>query len=236
MTEQLTEDGLDQEAITVLVVDDHPVVRAGLREMLATEPGLRLVGEARDGEEAVRLAASLRPAVVLMDLRMPVMDGVMATSRIMATGGGARVVVLTTYDSDADILRAVEAGASGYVLKDSPREELFRAIRAAAAGRSLLAPAIAERLMVRFRGPVAETLSERELDVMRLVAGGATNAEVGRQLRISQATVKSHLVHAFRKLGAPDRTSAVIALLKRGDLSLDELAAPGTLPKDRPDR
>lgn len=214
--------------ITVLVADDHPVVRAGLREMLATQPELELVGEASDGAEAVRLAESLRPAVVLMDLRMPIMDGVAATSRIMSAGGTPRVVVLTTYDSDADILRAVEAGASGYVLKDSPREELFRAIRAAAAGKALLAPEIAERLMVRFRGPVAGTLSDRELDVMRLVAGGATNAEAARQLRISQATVKSHLVHAFQKLGVPDRTSAVIALLKRGDLSLEEVAAPGS--------
>lgn len=219
--------------ITVLVVDDHPVVRAGLREMLATEPDFAIVGEGRDGEEAVRLTESLRPAVVLMDLRMPLLDGVAATGRIVAAAKGVtRVVVLTTYDSDADILRAVEAGASGYVLKDSPREELFRAIRAAAAGKALLAPEIAERLMVRFREPAAEALSERELDVMRLVAGGATNAEAARQLRISQATVKSHLVHAFQKLGVPDRTSAVIALLKRGDLSLEEVAAPGSQPVD----
>ena len=218
----------EQAAIRVLVADDHPVVRAGLREMLATQPDLDLVGEARDGREAVQLVANLSPAVVLMDLRMPVMDGVAATARIISAGGPTRVVVLTTYDSDADILRAVEAGASGYVLKDSPREELFRAIRAAADGKALLAPEIAQRLMVRFRAPAAENLSERELDVMRLVAGGATNAEVARQLRVSQATVKTHLVHAFRKLGVPDRTSAVIALLKRGDLTLDEVAAPGS--------
>lgn len=216
--------------ITVLVADDHPVVRAGLREMLATESDFALVGEARDGAEAVRLAAALRPAVVLMDLRMPVLDGVAATGRILAAGGSTRVVVLTTYDSDSDILRAVEAGAAGYVLKDSPREDLFRAIRAAASGKALLVPEIAERLMARFRGPTVETLSDRELDVMRLVAGGATNAETARQLRISQATVKSHLVHAFQKLGAPDRTSAVIALLKRGDLTLDEVATPGAIP------
>ena len=220
-------------AVTVLVVDDHPVVRAGLREMLATEPDFALVGEARDGEEAVRLAVSLRPAVVLMDLRMPVLDGVAATTQILAANGATRVVVLTTYDSDADILRAIEAGASGYVLKDSPREELFRAIRAAATGKALLAPEIAERLMVRFREPAVEALSERELDVMRLVAGGSTNAEAARQLRISQATVKSHLVHAFQKLGVPDRTSAVIALLKRGDLSLEEVAAPGASETDQ---
>ncbi len=220
-------------AISVLVVDDHPVVRAGLRGMLATEPDFAIAGEARDGEEAVRLVASLQPAVVLMDLRMPVLDGVAATGRILAGEAVTRVVVLTTYDSDADILRAIEAGASGYVLKDSPREELFRAIRAAAAGKALLAPEIAERLMVRFREPAVEALSERELDVMRLVAGGATNAEAARQLRISQATVKSHLVHAFQKLGVPDRTSAVIALLKRGDLSLEEVAAPGSPAAER---
>lgn len=215
-------------SITILVADDHPVVRAGLREMLATAPEFDLVGEARDGAEAVGLAATHRPDVMLMDLRMPVMDGVAATSRIISAGGPTRVVVLTTYDSDSDILRAVEAGASGYVLKDSPREDLFRAIRAAAEGKALLAPEIAQRLMVRFREPVVQTLSERELDVMRLVASGATNAEVARQLRVSQATVKSHLVHAFQKLGVPDRTSAVIVLLKRGDLTLDEVAAPGS--------
>ncbi len=230
----MSETGSRPPTITVLVVDDHPVVRAGLREMLATEPDFAIVGEARDGEEAVQLAESLRPAVVLMDLRMPVLDGVSATGRIVAFAKGVtRVVVLTTYDSDADILRAVEAGASGYVLKDSPREELFRAIRAAAAGKAVLAPEIAERLMVRFREPAVEALSERELDVMRLVAGGATNAEAARQLRISQATVKSHLVHAFQKLGVPDRTSAVIALLKRGDLSLEEVAAPGSHSVDQ---
>jgi DNA-binding NarL/FixJ family response regulator len=217
--------------IRVLIVDDHPVVRAGLRGMLATEPDFEVAGEAADGAQGVRLAAGGEVDVVLMDLRMPVMDGVEATRQIV-TAGSAVVVVLTTYDSDTDILRAVEAGASGYVLKDAPREELFRAIRAAASGKAVLAPEIAHRLMARVRRPEPEALSERELDVLRLVARGETNAGIARELRVSQATVKSHLVHAFRKLGVPDRTSAVIALLKRGDLALEDVAMPGDEPRD----
>ncbi len=210
----------------ILIVDDHPVVRDGIRGMLAADPSVAVVGEAGDGESGVRLAIELRPDVVLMDLRMPVMDGATATGRIVGDGL-ARVVVLTTYDTDADIVRAVEAGASGYVLKDAPREEVFRAIRAAAAGKALLAPEIAHRLLARVRTPAEQPLSEREMDVLRLVARGETNAGIAAELRVSQATVKSHLVHAFRKLGVPDRTSAVIALLKRGDLTLDEVAMPG---------
>ena len=157
---------------------------------------------------------------------MPALDGAAATGRIVSAGF-SRVVILTTYDTDAEIVQAIEAGASGYVLKDAPREEVYRAIRAAAAGKALLAPEIAHRLMARVRIPAGQPLSDRELDVLRLVARGATNAGIAAELRVSQATVKSHLVHAFRKLNVPDRTSAVIALLKRGDLSLDDVATPG---------
>ena len=217
----------DEQSISVVIADDHPVVRTGLRGMLDNAPDFTVVGEARNGQEAVEVVLRERPAVVLMDLRMPIMDGVAAIGEITATGSPTRVVVLTTYDSDADILRAVEAGATGYVLKDTPRDELFRAIRAAASGKAMLAPEIASRLMVRVRQPPVEALSERELDVMRLVARGSTNAEIARSLRVSEATVKSHLVHAFQKLGVPDRTSAVIALLKRGQLDLDDVELPG---------
>ena len=217
----------DGQPTSVVIADDHPVVRAGLRGMLDNAPEFTVVGEARNGQEAVEIVLRERPAVVLMDLRMPVMDGVAAIAALAAADAPTRVVVLTTYDSDRDILRAVEAGATGYVLKDTPREELFGAIRAAASGKAMLAPEIASRLMMRVRQPPVETLSERELDVMRLVARGATNAEIARSLRVSEATVKSHLVHAFQKLGVPDRTSAVIALLKRGQLDLADVELPG---------
>jgi DNA-binding NarL/FixJ family response regulator len=209
-------------AIRVLIADDHPVVRTGLLGMLVAEPDLDPVGEAANGDEAVALAARLRPDVVLMDLRMPLLDGAAATARIREAAPATKVLVLTTYDSDADIVRAVEAGATGYLLKDAPRDELFRAIRAAARGRSLLAPAVAERLMARVRAPAGEDLSARELEVLRLVARGQSNAEIARHLHVSQATIKSHLIHAFQKLGVADRTAAVVALLRRGDLSLDD--------------
>jgi DNA-binding NarL/FixJ family response regulator len=206
--------------IRILIVDDHPVVRAGLRGMLAGEPGFEVVGEVADGDAAVRQAHALRPDAVLMDLRMPGGDGVDATARITAEVPGAHVLVLTTYDSDTDILRAVEAGATGYLLKDTPREELFRAIRSAAAGRSVLAPSVAARLMERMRTPADEPLSSRELDVLGAVARGASNREVADALFVSKATVKTHLIHIFQKLGVTDRTAAVTVALERGDLRL----------------
>ncbi len=211
----------DPIRIRVLIVDDHPVVRAGLRGMLATEPGIAVAGEAVDGVEAAALAAALRPDVVLMDLRMPRLDGVGATTRIRAEAPGVHILVLTTYDSDADIIRAIEAGATGYLLKDAPREELLGAIRAAAAGRAALAPTVAARLMARLRTPTEEPPSARELEVLRLVARGLSNREVGRALRISEATVKSHLIHLFQKLGVADRTAAVTTALERGLIALD---------------
>jgi DNA-binding NarL/FixJ family response regulator len=206
--------------IRILIADDHPVVRAGLEGMLSGQPDFVVVGEAANGAEAVALAAQLHPDVVLMDLRMPDLDGVAATVRIGAQGLAARILILTTYDSDADILRAIEAGATGYLLKDTPREELFRAVRAAAQGQPLLAPAVAARLLERVRAPADETLSAREIEVLKLVAQGASNRTIAQELHISQATVKSHLIHIFGKLGVDDRTAAVTTATRRGILQL----------------
>lgn len=202
--------------IKVLLVDDHPVVREGLRGMLAGEDDIAVVAEAGSAAEAVAATLAGEPDVVLMDLRMPGGDGVAATVQVLAQRPGARVVVLTTYETDADILRAVEAGAAGYLLKDATRQELAQAIRAAARGETVLAPSVAAKLVSRMRSPV--DLSRREIEVLRLVARGHTNAEVGRQLLISEATVKTHLLRAFAKLGVTDRTAAVTAALERGIL------------------
>ncbi|WP_219415031.1 response regulator [Pseudonocardia nigra] len=202
--------------IDVLLVDDHLIVREGLRGMLAAEPDLRVVGEAGAGPEAVALVGLRHPAVVLMDLRMPGGDGVAATAAIAAQHPGTRVVVLTTYDTDADILRAVEAGAAGYLLKDCSQAELTSAIRAAARGETVLTPSVAARLVQRMRGPQQESLSPREVQVLRLVAVGRTNAEIGRELHIAEATVKTHLLRAFTKLDVGDRTAAVTEARNRG--------------------
>jgi DNA-binding NarL/FixJ family response regulator len=204
--------------IRVMVVDDHPVVRDGLRGMLAGQPDLELVGEAADGAEALALAARARPDVVLMDLRMPGLDGVGAITRLAAERPLVRVLVLTTYDTDADVVRAIEAGATGYLLKDAPREELFRGIRAAARGETVLAPTVATRLVSQLRAPAGgrTALSRREIEVLELVARGATNRQVAAELFISEATVKTHLLHAFEKLGVSDRTAAVTVALERG--------------------
>lgn len=207
--------------IRVLIVDDHPVVRAGIEGMLASQPDLEIVGQAADGAGAVALCADLHPAVVLMDLRMAGMDGVAATRAIKSRFPAIQVLVLTTYDSDADILRAIEAGATGYLLKDTPREQLFQAIRAAARGEAALAPTVAARLMTRMRAPAEEALSAREIEVLARVARGASNRQVGRELHISEATVKTHLIHIFDKLGVADRTAAVTAALERGILVLE---------------
>jgi DNA-binding NarL/FixJ family response regulator len=206
--------------IRVLVVDDHPVVRSGLIGLLAVEEDLLVVGEAADGFEASRLVSEARPDVVLMDLRMPGCDGVSATERILAAEPRTRVLVLTTYDTDADILRAVEAGASGYLLKDTPRGELIAGVRAAAAGETVLAPPIAARLVSRLRDPVAERPTPRELQVLAAVARGLSNAAIGRELFISEATVKSHLLRVFAKLDVDDRTRAVTVAMERGLLRL----------------
>ncbi|MCO5993959.1 response regulator [Actinoallomurus rhizosphaericola] len=202
--------------IRVLLVDDHPVVREGLRGMLSAEDDLTVVAEAGGAAEAVAAVRAHEPDVVLMDLRMPGGDGVEATARVLAQRPQARVVVLTTYDTDADILRAVEAGAAGYLLKDASRHDLAQAVRAAARGETVLAPSVAAKLVSRMRSPVE--LSRREIDVLRLVARGRTNAEIGRELLISEATVKTHLLRAFGKLGVSDRTAAVTAAIERGIL------------------
>ena len=209
------------DKIRILIVDDHPVVREGLAGMLAGQPDFEVVGMAADGETAVMMHRSLSPDVSLMDLRMPGLDGVGAIEAIKADQPAAHILVLTTYDSDADILRAIEAGATGYLLKDTPREELFRAIRAAASGESVLAPTVAARLMTRMRAPAEENLSAREIEVLQLVARGASNKEVGKALHISTATVKTHLIHIYNKLGVADRTAAVTTALEKGIITLE---------------
>jgi DNA-binding NarL/FixJ family response regulator len=205
--------------IRVLIVDDHPVVRVGLRGMLEAADDLRIVGEAGSGDEALVLVAAVHPDVVLMDLRMPGTDGVTATARIAEHFPRSRVLVLTTYDTDADILRAIEAGATGYLLKDTPVGALIEAIRAAARGETVLAPPVAARLVTRMRAPAAEQLTPREVQVLELVARGLSNLEIGRELYIGEATVKTHLLRAFAKLGVNDRTAAVTAAIARGDLT-----------------
>jgi DNA-binding NarL/FixJ family response regulator len=206
------------KVIRVLLADDHPVVREGLRGMLAAEPDIDVAGEAGSGDEAVSLGRALRPDVILMDLRMPHGDGVSAITRIREHQPGARIIVLTTYDTDADILRAVEAGATGYLLKDTPRAALVNAIRAAARGETVLAPVVAGRLVSRMRMPPPDALSTREAEVLAQVARGLTNAEIGRLLYISEATVKTHLGRACAKLGVSGRTAAVTKAMQTGAL------------------
>lgn len=211
---------MTEEHARLLIVDDHPVVRAGLRGMLSGQPDFEVVGEAANGAEAVVMTKRLQPNVVLMDLRMPEMDGVTAIGKIKAQHPDIQVLVLTTYDSDSDILPAIESGATGYLLKDTPREELFQTIRAAAQGKPILTSAIAARLMERMRSPAVEALSSREIEVLNLVAKGASNKEIAGQLFITEATVKSHLLRIFGKLGVADRTAAVTRALEQGILRL----------------
>ncbi|GIL35090.1 response regulator transcription factor [Phycicoccus jejuensis] len=206
--------------IRLLVVDDHPVVRAGMVAVLGEEPDLDVVGEAGNGAEALALVPRLEPDVVLMDLRMPVMDGAEATARLRSMPSAPQVLVLTTYDTDADIVRAVEAGARGYLLKDAPTSLLTDAIRRAARGETVLAPPVAARLADRLRAPAVPDLTAREVEVLGLVARGLSNAQVGRQLFIGEATVKTHLLRAFAKLGVQDRTAAVTEAHRRGLIDL----------------
>lgn len=203
---------------SVLIVDDHPVVRDGLRGMFAADPRFEVVGEAGDGAEAVAAAQRLRPDVILMDLRMPGVDGVAAIEGLAAHGNPARIVVLTTYDTDSDVVPAIEAGATGFLLKDAGREELFRAVEAAARGETVLSPSVTARLMARARRPVQPVPTRREIEVLELIAAGCTNREVARRLFISEATVKTHLLHVYEKLGVSDRTAAVATALSRGYL------------------
>src|SRR5215469_9777554 len=195
--------------IRLIIVDDHPVVRDGLRGMFAGDPTFDVVGEAGDGAQAIELVSAQHPDVVLMDLRMPQMGGVEAIRQLRRSAPAVSVLVLTTYDTDDDVLPAIEAGAIGYLLKDTPREELVRAVRAAAQGDAVLSPSVARRLIGQVRKPAMDALSERELDVLRLIAGGASNRDAATQLFISESTVKTHLLHIYEKLGVRDRAAAV---------------------------
>ncbi|MFI7416530.1 response regulator [Nonomuraea sp. NPDC049684] len=212
------------DAIKLLVADDHPVVRDGLGSMFARDPEFTVVGEASDGAEAVRLAEALAPDVILMDLRMAGMDGVTAIRELARRGVPARVLVLTTYDTDSHVLPAIEAGATGYLLKDAPREELVRAVRSAARGEVVLSPSVAARLVSRLRtpGPSAGPLSRRELEVLRLVAAGLSNRRAAARLFITEATVKTHLLNIYAKLDVNDRASAVAEAYNRGLLGAPE--------------
>lgn len=209
---------MTDDAITLLIVDDHPVVRDGLRGMFESAPGFTVLGEASNGVEAVTLAQSLNPDVVLMDLRMPGGNGVEAIAELTRQGARAKILVLTTYDTDSDTLPAIEAGATGYLLKDAPRDELFTAVRAAAEGRTVLSPAVASRLVSAVRAPANEPLSAREREVLALVAKGTSNREIARVLFISEATVKTHLTHLYAKLRVKDRAAAVAVGYDRGIL------------------
>ncbi|MGQ4377700.1 response regulator [Streptomyces sp. SAS_267] len=209
----------DDTRISLLIVDDHPVVRDGLRGMFESAPGFTVLGEAVNGAEAVERAAVLDPDVILMDLRMPGGGGVDAIAELTRRRSRARVLVLTTYDTDSDTLPAIEAGATGYLLKDAPRDDLFTAARAAAEGRTVLSPAVASRLVSAVRAPAsAESLSAREREVLALVAKGTSNRGIARELFISEATVKTHLTHVYGKLGAKDRAAAVATAYERGIL------------------
>ncbi|RSM61712.1 DNA-binding response regulator [Actinoplanes sp. ATCC 53533] len=207
---------MTDQRLRIVVVDDHAVMRAGVVALLAAESGIEVVAEAANGREAVELVERLAPDLALIDLRMPVLDGVAATAEIVARDAGARVLILTTYETDADIERAVEAGAVGYLLKDTTREQLVDAIHAAARGETVLAPRVAQRLVARMRQPTPVALTAREVDVLNAVADGLSNIDIGRRLVIAEATVKTHLLRIFAKLDVSDRTHAVVIALERG--------------------
>ncbi len=206
--------------LTLVVADDHPVVRRGVVALLEAEPDIEVVADVDDGQAVVEAALRLRPSAIVMDLRMPVLDGAAATGEIKASWPEAAILVLTTYDTDEAIVRAIEAGASGYLLKDTPPDELIDAVRRAAAGETVLAPPVAKRLVERMRNPAAMALSGRELEILREVAGGHTNGAIAERLHISQATVKTHLLHIYDKLGVSDRAAAVARAYESGVLSV----------------
>lgn len=201
--------------IRVLVADDHPIVRSGIVALLQTAQDVEVVGEATTGFEAVELASRLTPDLVLMDLRMPGMNGDEATAKILAATPGIRVLILTTYESDDSILTAIEAGASGYLLKAAPQEEILAGVRSVARGEVALAPSIAALLVQRVKTP-NPTLSPRETEVLKLVSAGHSNPSIAAQLFLSEATVKTHLLHVFEKLEVSDRTRAVTRAMELG--------------------
>jgi len=205
--------------IRVLIADDHPIVRNGLRGAFANEPDIEVCGEAANGREAVERAVREGVDVVLMDLRMPEMDGVQAIAALCEEAPGVRVLVLTTFDSETDVLPAIEAGATGYLLKDADPNELLRAVRAAHRGESVLSPSVAGQLMGQVRKPARQVLSNRELEVLQLVADGASNRMAAKRLFISEASIKTHLLHIYGKLGVRDRAAAVAEAYRRGLLS-----------------
>jgi DNA-binding NarL/FixJ family response regulator len=202
--------------IQILIVDDHPVVRAGLRSIIETQHDFEVLGEAGTEDEAVRRVAFDGPDLVLMDLQMPGIGGARAVAQIMGLPDPPRVMILTTYDTDSDILTALDAGAIGYMLKDAPPDELFHAIRQAAAGHTVLAPSVASKLVTRVQRQPSQTLSTRELEVLDLVAEGLSNKQIAEQLHLSEATVKTHLAHVNTKLGVESRTAAVAAAVEQG--------------------
>ncbi|MGN5238660.1 MULTISPECIES: response regulator [unclassified Rhodococcus (in: high G+C Gram-positive bacteria)] len=207
---------MNEQPIRLLLADDHPVVRAGLRAVLDTEPGMTVVAEAATAEEAVSRAAEGDIDVVVMDLQFGGgMTGAEATAAITSRPGAPRILVVTTYGTDADTLPAIEAGATGYLLKDAPPEDLAAGIRTAAAGRTTLAPAVADRLVTRLRNP-GTALTRREVEVLTLVSEGLSNQRIGRRLHLTEGTVKSHLAHIYTKLGVDSRTSAVAAATELG--------------------
>ena len=205
----------------LLIADDHPVVRSGLKAILASQPDFELLAEADNGFAAVESSAKFQPDVILMDLQMPVVDGVTAIAQIHAVNPSIRILVLTTYDTDVDILRALDAGATGYLLKDAPPEDLFRAIRSAARGEVTLAPSVAAKLTRRLARPLERSLSGREIEVLSLAARGDSNKEIAVKLHITEATVKSHFVHIFNKLNVTDRTAAVTMALEKKMIRLE---------------
>jgi DNA-binding NarL/FixJ family response regulator len=213
------------EGIRVLIVDDHPVVREGIGSMLKKETDFRVVGEASNGLEAMEKARELSPDVVLMDLRMPEMDGVEAISRIRAEKPDIKFIILTTYSDDEYIFKGIAAGARAYLLKDAPRDELFKAIRMVSRGESLIQPVVASRVLDKLaelsrKTPAADTLSDREIEVLRLMAGGESNKDIADHLSITQSTVKTHITSIFQKLNVTTRTEAVTNALKKGIIQL----------------
>jgi DNA-binding NarL/FixJ family response regulator len=209
--------------ISVLIADDQSMVRAGFRMLLSGEEDIEVVAEARDGLEAVAKAARFDPTVVLMDIRMPELDGLEATRRIIAADAGARILILTTFGLDEYVYEALRAGASGFVLKDDPPEQLIAAVRTVAAGEALLSPAVTKRVIKQFtrmrrpeRPRELDDLTARERDILRLIAAGLSNAEIGEQLYISETTVKTHVTHILQKLGLRDRVQAVVLAYQTG--------------------